>query len=70
MTALYDWSDMSSHATHRPPLDRARSLLEGMWMCHQDRLKRGDVGEWQTEINEVRRVLEAILEHLDTLKVK
>ena len=46
------------------PLDQAQELLEAMWFCHADRLKRGDLSEWHTELNEVHRVLEYLIEHL------
>lgn len=42
-------------------LELARDLLCGMDERHQDRLSSGNVGEWQTELNEVRRILHYIL---------
>lgn len=45
-------------------LERAIELLDAMERRHQDRLKRGDLGELQTELNECRRCLVEILEHL------
>jgi hypothetical protein len=45
------------------PLDRARALLEAMRMRHAARLEKGDIGEWQTELNEVYRILVYIVGH-------
>jgi hypothetical protein len=64
--SLYDWKDYAG----TPPLARAQTLLKSMELRHQARLNRGDIGDWQSEFNEVYRALDAILEHLDTLKVK
>jgi hypothetical protein len=49
----------------RSALERARYYLEGIELRGAERIERGDLGEWQTELNEVRRVLSAILEHLE-----
>jgi hypothetical protein len=39
-------------------LKRFKQRLTAMEMRHQDRLKKGELGEWQTELNEVRIALE------------
>ena len=46
-------------------LDRARELLDAMEARHQDRLERKDLGDWQTEINEVRRILVYLLDYAE-----
>jgi hypothetical protein len=38
-------------------LDRARELLEAMRLRHDARIEKGELGEWQTELNEVYRIL-------------
>jgi hypothetical protein len=43
-------------------IEFAQYLVEGMEERHQARLEQGDVGDWQTEINEVRRILGYIIE--------
>lgn len=45
-------------------LERAIELLAAMETRREARLKRGDVGEWQTELNEVRRILGELVAHL------
>jgi hypothetical protein len=47
------------------PLEHARTLLEGVSMRRNDRLSAGNIGEWQTEINELARVLWDFLAHLE-----
>lgn len=42
-------------------LELARDLLDGMDVRNEHRLKSGDIGPWQTELNEVRRILHYIL---------
>lgn len=39
-------------------LERFKKHVEAMEMRHQDRLKKGELGELQTELNEVRIALE------------
>lgn len=46
-------------------LERAREIIEGLEERHQARLRAGNLGEWQTEVNEVYRALHAVMEHLD-----
>lgn len=43
-------------------LNRARDLLEGMDERHQLRLDHGNLGAWQTEVNEIRRILHYLLD--------
>lgn len=45
------------------PLDRARELLAGLDRRKDERNANGDVGEWQTELNEVCRILHYLIEH-------
>lgn len=54
---------------NRSSLQRARELLDAAWVRREDRIKRGDVGEWQTEVNECYRILEYLVEHLSPASV-
>lgn len=47
------------------PLDRAKDLVEGLDERRDRRLERGDIGAWQTEINEVARVLHYLIAHME-----
>lgn len=38
-------------------LKEAKKLLEAMDMRHDDRVSKGNMGEWQTEVNELRRII-------------
>lgn len=51
----------------RTELERARELLDGIDRRHDYRNRTGNVGEWQTELNEVSRILHEIIDHLDPL---
>ncbi len=43
----------------------AKQIIEAMERRHQARLAAGNIGEWQTEVNEIYRALHAILERLE-----
>lgn len=51
-------------------LDEARKLLDAMERRHQDRLAKGNIGEWQTELNECRRILEYLYSEVRELREK
>lgn len=45
-------------------LELARYLLEGIDQRRDARTEAGNLGEWQTELNEVARVLHYLIAHL------
>lgn len=46
-------------------LDLARELLEGIDQRREARIEARRLGEWQTELNELARVLHYVLAHLN-----
>src|SRR5690242_1377712 len=46
-------------------LDLVRELLEGLDQRREARIEAGNLGEWQTELNEVARILHYIVAHLE-----
>jgi hypothetical protein len=46
-------------------LELARELLECIDLRREARNEAGNLGEWQTELNEVARVLHYLISHLD-----
>ena len=45
-------------------LDLARELLEGLDLRRDARNEARNLGEWQTELNEVARILHYLLAHM------
>lgn len=46
-------------------LERAIYILDGIDRRRAARIESGNIGEWQTEINEVARALHCLIAHME-----
>ena len=46
-------------------LEVARELLEGLDMRREARIEARNFGEWQTELNEIARILHYLIDHIE-----
>jgi hypothetical protein len=51
-------------------LERFKDRIQGMDMRHEDRLKKGSLGEFQTELNEIRLAFHYLLKVIETRKLR
>ena len=57
-----------THIERASNIELARALLEGIDQRRDARNEAGNLGEWQTELNEVARTLHYLIAHIEGAK--